>query len=144
MPLARPLTALLLLLSSPAGADIFSQMTGTFGVPPDEVPEESCSANPVFSAFSSDRGRVQFTWAHPVPSYTGTMITAFGSTVMRFDDDSITMLRDNETRLNPAGQPVLWEMRRTTKPDGYCWHRSDWPDDAQCLQLLRCPVAANS
>ena len=122
-------------------ADVFDQMTGSFGVP--DVPAESCSLNPAFSSFSPDRGRVNFAWARPVPSYTGAMITAFGGTVVRVEGGNLIMLRDDETRLTDAGQPVLWEMRATDVPDGYCWRRLDWPED-ECLQMLRCVPEANS
>lgn len=138
----RLVMILALALPQTAAADIFDRMSGTFA-PPD-VPEESCAANPVFSSFSADRGRVKFVWSLPVPSYSGAMITAYGGTVMRTDGQSIIMLRDDETRLTDKGQPVLWEMRATDDPDGYCWHRTDWTDPAQCLQLVRCAAAANS
>lgn len=137
------LRVLLVLLFVPqiAVADVFDRMTGSFGVP--DVPAESCSANPVFSSFSPDRGRVNFVWGRAVPSYTGAMITAYGGMVVRVEGGSLIMLRDNETRLTDAGQPVLWEMRPTVAPDGYCWHRLDW-DPAECLPLIRCTPEANS
>ncbi len=117
-------------------------MTGSFGAT--DLAEESCAANPVFSSFSPDRGRVNFVWGRPVPSYTGAMITVYGGTVVRVDGQSLIMLRDDETRMTAAGQPVLWEMRATDAPDGYCWHRLDWDDPRQCLQLIRCVPEANS
>ena len=132
---------ILLFLPQIAQADIFDRMTGSFGLP--DVIAESCAANPVFSSFSPNLGRVNFSWGRPVPSYTGAMITAYGGTVVRLDGQSLIMLRDDETRLTEAGEPVLWEMRATDNPDGYCWHRLDW-DPAQCLQVIRCVPEANS
>ncbi len=137
------LRALLVLILIPqiTHADIFDRMTGSFGLP--DVPSESCAANPVYSSFSPDRGRIRFAWDGPVPSYTGAKITAYGGTVVRVDGQSLIMLRDAETRLTEAGPPVLWDMRATDDPDGYCWHRLDW-DDGRCLQLVRCGTQANS
>ncbi len=133
--------ALLLGLTQPAAADIYGRMSGLFGDP--EYPDESCSANPVFSTFTADRNRVVFSWGTPVRSYTGALISSYGSTVLWADGRSITMVRDNETRLTPEGDKVLWIMRVTDQPDGYCWHRIDWPDDS-CIQLVRCEAKGNS
>lgn len=131
----------LLLIPQIAQADIFDHMTGSFGVP--DVPSESCAENPVFSSFSPDRGRVNFTWGRPVPSYTGAMITAFAGTMVGVEGQSLIMLRDNETRKTGAGETVLWEMRPTDAPDGYCWRRLDW-DASECLSMIRCTPQANS
>ncbi len=139
--MVRVLVALALLLPQPAAADIFARMSGLFGDP--NYPPEACTANPVYSSFTPDHNRATFFWSHKVPSYTGAMITAYGGTVLWSDATSITMVRDNETRLTAAGDTVLWEMRATDHPDGYCWHRIDWPED-QCLQLVRCLANANS
>ena len=131
----------LLLLPQIANADIFDRLTGSFGDL--DVPSESCAENPVYSSFSPDRGRVNFAWGRPVPSYTGAMITAYGGTVVRVEGQSLIMLRDDETRLTDAGEPVLWEMRPTSAPGGYCWRRLDW-EAAQCLPMIRCAPEANS
>lgn len=131
----------LLLIPQMAHADIFDRMTGRFGDA--VVDSESCAENPTFSIFTPDRARVNFAWARAVPSYTGAMITGFGGTVVRVEGQSLIMLRDRETRLNDAGAPVLWEMRATDDPDGYCWRRLDW-NSAECLQMIRCEMQANS
>ena len=124
-----------------AQADIFSRLSGTFGDP--AVPEESCTANPVFASFTSDHRRVTYSWASPVPSYTGAMITGFGGTVVADSPGSVTMRRDNETRQLRDGSLVLWIMRAIVQPDGFCWTRPDWaPDD--CAPMERCGAAPNS
>ncbi|MEO8242635.1 MAG: hypothetical protein ABI832_09985 [bacterium] len=137
----RLVAFVLMILPQVAEADIYARLSVLFGDP--EVPEEACSVNPVYSRFTDDHNRAVFSWGHPVPSYTGAMITAYGSTVLWADAGSITMVRDHETRLTPEGDKVLWIMRATDQPEGYCWHRIDWPDDS-CLQLVRCPSEGNS
>ena len=124
-----------------AKADVFARLSGLFGDP--AFPAEACTANPVFSTFSADHSRVTFNWARPVPSYTGDMITAFGGNVMAWDDTSVTLQRDAESRWTAAGDKVQWIMRATTQPDGYCWYRTDWVDQ-DCYTLVRCPSDANS
>ena len=133
--------AALLLWPGLAQADVFARLTGTFGDP--TVPEESCAANPAFSTFSADHQRLTVTWAKPVPSYTGAMITVFQGSVIKVHPASITILRDHETRLAHDGSQVEWIMRPTTDPIGLCWTRSDWIPHT-CLQLERCKAAPNS
>lgn len=127
--------------ATPAAADVFASLSGTFGVP--DLPDETCATNPVFSTFSPDRTRVTFTWNDPVLSYTGQMITSYGGSVVRAGPDSVTLQRDRETRLDYKGVKVLWIMRLTTNPEGYCWTQSDWsPQD--CAPMLRCGPQPNS
>jgi hypothetical protein len=131
----------LVLAPLPGRADVYDRLSGTFGDP--AVPEESCDSNPVFSRFAEDQRRLSFAWVHPVRSYTGAMITAFGGTIVATGPDSITLLRDNETRVTREGAKVLWVMRAIANPDGYCWTRPDL-NDGTCAPLLRCQPAANS
>jgi hypothetical protein len=126
-------------MACPAAADVFGRLSGTFGVP--DVPEESCAINPVFSSFSPDHRRISFAWAKPVLSYSGAMITGFGGTVVQTGPDSITLLRDAETRLDAKGAQILWTMHETA--DGYCWTSSDQPA-ADCAALERCAPQPNS
>jgi hypothetical protein len=133
--------ALALLLPQPGLADVFAQLSGLHGDP--EFAPESCAENPAHSAFSPDRTRIVVSWADPVESYTGALITSFGGTVVGSSGTSITMLRDNETRFAPDGTLVLWEMRVMADPQGYCWRRLDWAQDV-CLPLVRCEAEANS
>lgn len=130
-----------LAVSAMARADVFDRLSGSFGVP--DLPDETCEANPVFSLFSHDHHRVTFTWEKPVLSYTGQMIVSFSGTVVAVDPESITLLRDNETRRDVSGATVLWIMRATDRPEGYCWTRRDWPPD-QCVPQVRCKAQPNS
>ncbi|MGV8985485.1 MAG: hypothetical protein ACOH2H_04270 [Cypionkella sp.] len=125
----------------PAQADTFARLSGTFG--DTAVPAETCAANPVFVRFTPDHARIAFSWANPVPSYTGAMITAFAGTLVAVGPDSITMLRDNETRVLSDGSKIVWTMRATSNPEGFCWTRPDWPSDT-CFALKRCGGAPNS
>ena len=108
-----------------------------------DLADETCAVNPVFSTFSPDRKRVTFAWEKPVASYTGAMITSFGGKVVAVGPDSVTMLRNDETRLGPDGRKVLWIMRFVPNPEGYCWTRADWTD-GQCLPQVRCGAQPNS
>lgn len=127
---------ILLLLPSAARADIFPHLTGSFGYT--EAPWESCATNPAFFAFSPDHKKLVVTWASPVLSFTGDRISSFTGTVTEVHADSVTVLRDDESRFAPDGSKVLWTMLAT--PVGMCWTRADLPADA-CLLLEHCDEA---
>lgn len=133
------IAVLLVLAPLPGKADIYDRLSGTFGDP--LVQEESCDTNPVFSRFTADHSRVTFNWTRPVLSYTGAMITAFGGTLVATAPDSISILRDSETRITRDGAKIVWIMRATD--DGYCWTRADMRGEA-CQPVLRCTPRPNS
>jgi len=128
-------------LAQPARADIYDDLSGVFES--FDYPGETCVENPVSVSFSADHRRVAFSWARPVPSYTGGMITAFAGSVVARQGDSLVMLRDGEQRLDPQGNQVMWIMSPMTPVQGFCWSRTDWPQGT-CLINLRCPAVPNS
>jgi hypothetical protein len=59
-------------------------------------------------------------------------------------DESANYLRmsmKGETRLDPAGNAVVWDLVLLS-PDSYCWHRSDWQEGGCTQPAIRCPKDA--
>ena len=128
----RLLFALTCLAATPLWANPFSGVFGT-----DDPPEETCALNPMTQTLSPDHNRISFHWDTPVESYTGAMITDFGGTVTAMDAQSLTFLRDNETRLDPQGALILWTMHLL--PGGsYCYTSTGWPEEGCGPPYLRC------
>jgi hypothetical protein len=126
-------------LSAQPGVSPIAAFSGVFGVT--DPPEENCATNPMTQVISPDHRRISFHWAIPVESYTGAMITDFGGRILASDKDSLTFLRDAETRLDAEGAPILWTMH-LLPGGGYCYSSSGWPDEACGDSYLRCPVDA--
>ncbi len=129
-------------LAGTARADIFDDLSGTFGSLTQS--ETTCRLNPHRTTFSADRATVRLAWAAPFTDYRGEARTEGRYTILGHDAVSITMRAEGETRLTEAGDPVVWIMRRTAGIDGYCWGRTDWPE-ARCIGVhVRCPEVAPS
>ena len=103
----------------------------------DDPPEESCAANPMTQSLSPDRRRISFHWDRPVESYTGAKITDFGGTITAMDAQSLTFMRDNETRLDPDGALILW-TRHLLPGGAYCYTSTGWPEEGCSLPYLPC------
>jgi hypothetical protein len=119
-----------------AARDIFDQLTGTYGAP--GVQGMACSDNPHRVTFSADRAASVFRWSKEITDYAGEPRLEGRYVVHTSDGTSITMEIVGEQRRTRDGRPVVWIMHRVTDPDGYCWGRTDWPQD-RCESLhLRC------
>lgn len=57
--------------------------------------------------------------------------------LLAYKKGSITMQIYGEERLDPDGNPVIWELV-FKGPDTFCWHRLDWPEGACTPDLVRC------
>lgn len=127
------LALLLCLLALPARADMLGRLPGVWGSTLARA--DSCAVNPTTIAISGTR--ITFTTPLPGQSYTGAMITSFGGTILAHDATTLEMLRDNETRRDPAGRPVRWFLRLDPASGGYCWQRND--DPQPCIpEWFRC------
>lgn len=51
---------------------------------------------------------------------------------------AILLQYDGETRLDPAGKPVVWRLAMPDR-NSFCWHREDWPEGAVTAISRRCP-----
>ncbi len=117
---------------------IFSRLTGTYGSPDD--PSQACATNPEHVTFSADGSRLLIDFGTPVLDYLGQDRTHAGYDVLAQDAAGVTVLLDGEERTTDAGEPVVWIMRPTTAPDGYCWGRTDWPVMRCPHRMVRCTV----
>ena len=120
-------------LAQPASAQsVFAALTGDFGA---DFTDEACNDNPKSQSFSPDHTRIHLSWPQPVPSYMrDEMILFIEGDIVASDAESITYLRDEETRQGPDGKPILWTFRVTAT--GYCVTRSDMRG-SDCLTAYR-------
>jgi hypothetical protein len=133
----RSLLCLLLLIApAPARADIFDDLSGSYGTAFRE--DLSCARAPHRVSFSSDRRRAHFVLSSEISDYQGQPRRRADYTVLGLDAEGIEMVLDGETRLTAEGRPVIWVLRKAAGIDGYCWGRTDWPP-GRCQHLnLRC------
>jgi hypothetical protein len=115
---------------------VFDRAAGLYGHP-GEI-NWSCEDNPHQIDFSSSPPHALFDWATPVEGYDGSQRNHVTYDVLDWDESSITMRMEGETRLTDDGQVVVWILRLTAQPDGYCWGRRDWPMMRCQHQALRC------
>jgi hypothetical protein len=132
------LAACLLLLATPAAADVFDIATGRWGLA--DVPELSCAENPHDVSFSADRSRARFRWTGPMLNYEGDWDEEGTYTVLARGADHLVLALDGESRRSRSGAPVVWIMRLLDDGARYCWGRTDW-DAADCVdRYIRCPA----
>ncbi len=117
---------LLLALPHPAGAQsIIDTAAGTYGSLTD--PATSCEANPHQLEFVGPPAHVQLKWAAPMhdPDEGPTDFARFD--LLGADESSVTLRREGSALRSDTGGPVIWIMRFTANPLGYCWGRADRP-----------------
>ena len=125
-------------LGAPAQADIFDQISGTWGLT--DRSELSCAENPHRISFTPERSRARFVWEQPMLSYTGEWLTEGGYDVISHDETSVTMALDGEQRLTGDGAPVVWILRLLDEGNRYCWGRTDWAEEDCIDRYMRCPA----
>lgn len=117
---------------------IQERLTGTYGSPVD--PLLSCTQNPQHVSFLEGGRRALVAHDRPVTDLEGKQRLQGTDTILSQDDQGITLRFDEESRLTEAGDLIIWVMRPALGVDGYCWGRTDWPQE-RCDNLrLRCPV----
>ena len=123
---------LFFLLTAPTLAqaeNVFDRAAGLYGNA--DPSEQSCATNPHQLSFSDSPPHADFRLAMPVTAYDGSVSDHFRYDIITHDDNSITMRLEGESRRTVTGERVIWILRLTSDPQGYCWGRTDWP-------LLRC------
>ena len=134
---------ILLLLSCAARASAQSAMDiapGTYGFASD--PALSCTTNPHRLDVTGPRPHVELTWTRPAADPEAGATTHSRYDVLTADPGSITLRREGSRLRADDGGPVIWIMRPTADPDGYCWGRADRPIVYCERPQIRCGDAA--
>ena len=102
----------------------------------------SAWANPHRLDVTGPRPHVELTWEQPAedPEVGVTLHSRYD--VITADPGSITLRREGSRLRADDGGPVIWVMRMTAAPDGYCWGRRDRPIVYCERQQIRCRDAA--
>mgnify|MGYP006188860453 FL=1 len=104
--------------------------------------DSTCARAPHRIRFSPDRSRATFNWAADITSYLGERAREARYTVLGHDDTTITMQLNGEQRRTASGEAVVWILRPITRPEGYCWGRTDWPAGRCAWTQIRCEPPA--
>ena len=88
-------------------------------------PSLSCTANPHRLEVTGPRPHVELSWDQPAqdPEAGATFHARYD--VMGADQGSITLRCEGSNLRADDGGPVIWFLRLTAAPDGYCWGRAD-------------------
>lgn len=130
-------------LANPATAQTaMDSLPGIYGSASD--PALSCAANPHLLDVTGPRPHVELTWEHPAEDPEAGVTLHSRYDVLTADAGSISLRREGSTLRADGGGPVIWLLRPTAAPDGYCWGRADRPIVYCERQQIRCGDAAPS
>ena len=117
----------LLLSATPAFSEtIFERLENrSFGTV--EYEELACGTNSSTVTFSNENNRATFTQMHPIEDDLGVTRSVWTYTVIGSSDSYVTLLLDDETRLDEAGAPLAWKFHLAAN-DLMCWQRADHPN----------------
>ena len=110
--------------------------TGTWGS--NQLPNGTCAVNPIKISFSKDRRRAILTAPKMQMDYRGREQKSFDYDIISFDKDGIVMRLDDEQRLTPDGETVIWVLKPLLD-HMFCWGRTDWPSTGCIVIHVRCP-----
>ena len=134
-------TLMLLACAAPVAAQTaMDAAPGLYGSASD--PALSCSVNPHRLDVTGPRPHVELNWEQPAedPEVGATLHSRYD--VIGADQSSITLRREGSQLRAEDGGPVIWVLRLTATPDGYCWGRADRPIVYCERRQIRCSDAA--
>ena len=137
----RMIVPLVICLASPAVAQDFDVLDGTFGSASDLA--ASCTANPHELSIIDNRPHLARTWKAPVTGSAGPPRSREVYDVESFDGTALTLSEEGLYHADPDGTGGRWVMQLTQNPPGYCWRRPDWPRLRCQDQQLRCESATS-
>ena len=117
---------LLMVLAAPVAAQSAMDLApGVYGSAYD--PALSCTVNPHRLDVTGPRPHVELSWEQPAedPEAGDTVHSRYD--VLAADQGTITLRREGSGLRADDGGPVIWVMRLTQNPPGYCWGRTDKP-----------------
>jgi hypothetical protein len=96
-----------------------------------------CQHAPLAISFSEGGKRMHI--SHEPEDETGSReprrVTSYS--VLSRTNQGLSMLMDDEDRLDASGKPVSWNLVLLDE-NQYCWNRSDWRATACTKSVLRC------
>ena len=138
----RALFALVLIAcAAPVAAETAMDLApGLYGSANDPV--LSCTANPHRLEVTGPRPHVELGWEQPAedPEAGATFHARYD--VLTADPGSVTLRREGSRLRADDGGPVIWVMRLTAAPEGYCRGRRDRPIVFCERRQIRCSEAA--
>ena len=140
----RGFAVLILLLAVPDTASaqsVFERARGQYGSASD--PATSCAINPHQLDFMAQPPHAMFNWQTPKVDPSGAMVSAERYDLLDYDDKTLTLRQEGDSRRTDSGARPIWILRLTDDPPGYCWGRTDWPVVRCEDQQLRCDNASS-
>ena len=139
----RPLVIALALLSTAAPAlaqSVFDRALGSYGLPDD--PAASCAANRHRLEFSGPPPHAFLTWNKPARTAQGEWTDHARFDIVDYDDSTIALMLEGDPNRTDTGDRIIWLLRLTEQPAGYCWGRADWPAVRCVSPAVRCDAQA--
>ena len=97
----------------------------------------SCENNPHTITFNAKLTEAVFQFQSPVHGADGKKSDRAVYSILARQGNTITMRIVGEKRLDPQGQPVVWDLLLVNERT-YTWHRKDWPEKAYTPYLHKC------
>lgn len=137
----RAILLMLALMTCPATAQtVFDRAAGVYGRPDD--PAASCTANPHRLYFNGQPPHAHITWQSPARTAQGDWTDRARFDIVDYDDSTIALSREGDPARTDTGDRIIWLLRLTDDPAGYCWGRADWPSVRCIAPATRCDAAA--
>lgn len=111
---------------------IFSTLTGTW----DDEDSSTCELSRAIS-FSDDGKLMIATYLDIGYTSESDGRKQFIYDVLAVSESAVTVVLENEERLDANGDPVVWIVRLIDE-NTFCWGREDWPDDSCTPPRMRC------
>mgnify|MGYP006213424935 CR=1 FL=1 len=62
--------------------------------------------------------------------------------IVDYDDSTIALMLEGDPNRTDTGERIIWLLRLTDQPAGYCWGRADWPSVRCVSPAVRCDAEA--
>jgi hypothetical protein len=121
--------------TKPADHSVFAVLPGPWGW--EESEELGCGNNSHTLSFTENR-RVMLLKYKEASTKQGVPVKAVRYHVLQ-SEPNLRMAIEGETRMTPAGEPVVWDLVMISA-DRFCWHRTDWEPGVCTTAVVRCPV----
>jgi hypothetical protein len=140
MRLLVPTLALLLTATPALAQSVFDRAVGSYGLPDD--PAASCAANPHRLDFTGQPPHAFLTWEKPARTAQGEWTDRARFDIVNYTDTTIALMLEGDPNRTDTGERIIWLLRLTDQPAGYCWGRADWPSVRCVAPAVRCDETA--
>lgn len=115
--------------------DIFAVLAGKWDLKEVAKP---CRENPFTISFADSNRQLLLTYENLKNDEGKAKRETYVYNLTMFGRSGVRGQIENETRLQPNGDPIIWDFVVLSK-DEFCWRSTTWATDACTKPLVRCP-----